>query len=195
MNSFQTLENIIRKRRTIKPADMNGEIIDEAHIRELLALADWAPTHGRTEPWRFIVYEKEAKKKFCADHADLFKAHTDPEKFTNGKYEKFLHQGDPVSHIILVYMKRTVNSPIPVLEEIAAVSAATQNILLGASSMGIGALWSTGGMILHPSMKQYLGLGEEDIVMGVLYLGYADQILNDGKRTIPMEEKIVWKSE
>ena len=64
---------------------MNGSKIDNAVIRDLLELANWAPTHGRTEPWRFIVYEGDAKKTFCADHAELYKANTDPEKFTTAK--------------------------------------------------------------------------------------------------------------
>lgn len=173
---------------------MNGKIIDNSLIDQLLTLANWAPTHGRTEPWRFIVYEKEAKKQFCADHAELFKTNTDPEKFTNAKYEKIFHQGDTASHIILVYVKRTLHNSIPVLEEIAAVAAAIQNLLLGAQALDIAVLWNTGGMTHHPSMKTYLNLGEEDIVMGLLYLGYTDAPAVEGKRNIPMEMKVDWRA-
>ncbi len=194
MNSFQTLQNIIQKRRTIKPSDMNGNIIETSLIQQLLALADWAPTHGRTEPWRFLVYEQAARAQFCADHAGLYQSNTEAEKFNQGKYDKLLHIGDTVSHIILVYMKRTVTKPVPAIEEMAAVSAAVQNILLGASALGIGALWSTGGMTHHPSMKSYLHLEEEDQVMGILYLGYSDLPMVEGKRNIPLEAKISWKS-
>lgn len=173
---------------------MNGKKIDNALIQRLLILADWAPTHGRTEPWRFIVYEQESIGKFCRDHAELYRNGTDPEKFTHAKYEKLQQQGDRLSHIIVVYMKRSVHNSIPVLEEIAAVSAAMQNILLGAASLGIAALWSTGGMTHDPSMKTYLGLGEEDIVMGLLFLGYTDEPAKDGQRRIPLEEKVSWHS-
>lgn len=171
---------------------MNGKKIENPLIQRLLNLADWAPTHGRTEPWRFVVYEQDAVRKFCKDHAALYKAATDPEKFTNAKFEKIEQQGDQLSHIIVVYMKRSVQNSIPVLEEIAAVSAAMQNILLGAASLGIAALWSTGGMTHHVSMKQYLGLGEEDLVMGLLFLGYTDAPVKEGQRRIPLEEKVVW---
>jgi hypothetical protein len=41
-------------------------------------------------------------------------------------------------------------------------------------------------------MKDYLGLGEEDQVIGILYLGYTDEH-PAGKRTIPLEEKISWR--
>jgi len=172
---------------------MNGKKINSALIRQLLGLADWAPTHGHTEPWRFIVYEDGAIQKFCFDHAELYKTHTATEKFFTAKYKKLLHMGDTLSHIILVYMKRTENNSIPVLEEIAAVAAAVENILLGAASLDIAVLWSTGGMIHHPALKQYLALSDSDIVMGSLYLGYTDEPLKEGKRIIPLEDKVVWK--
>lgn len=193
MNSFENIQSIIQNRRSTKPADMNGKIIDNLLIRQLLQLADWAPTHGRTEPWRFIVYEEKAKQLFCLDHAELYKANTDSEKFMQGKYEKLQQQGDTISHIIIVYMKRTQGNTIPALEEIAAVSAATQNILLGAAALDLAVLWSTGGMTHHPSMKKYLGLAEEDIIIGQLYLGYTDIPAKEGKRGVPMEEKVSWK--
>lgn len=193
MQSFEILQEIIRNRRSTKPADMNGKQIDNALIYQLLELADWAPTHGRTEPWRFIVYEGAAKKAFFADQAELYKTHTEPEKFTQAKYEKLQQQGDPVSHIIVVYMKRTLNNSIPANEEAAAVAAAVENLLLGAAALGIGALWSTGGMTHHPSLKTYLGLKDEDMVMGILHLGYSDLPLKEGKRNIALGDKVDWR--
>ncbi len=194
MNTFETLSHTIKSRRTTKPSDMNGKKIDNPIIEQLLELANWAPTHARTEPWRFIVYEGDAKKTFCVDHAELLKANTDHEKFTTAKYQKIIENGEFSSHIVLVYMKRTITNTIPVVEEIAAVSAAMQNILLGAEALHIACLWSTGGMAHHPSLKKYLGLGDEDIVMGLLFLGYSDAPAGVGKRNIPLEEKIVWRS-
>jgi len=63
--------------------------------------------------------------------------------------------------------------------------------LLAATSLNIASYWGTGGMTLKPAMKQFLQLGEDDRVMGVLYLGYADEH-PEGKRTIPLEEKVTW---
>ncbi len=194
MNRFEVLQNIIQNRRSVKPVEMNGKKIDNALINQLLALADWAPTHGRTEPWRFIVYENEAKQAFCSAHAELYKANTDPEKFTNAKYEKLQQQGDTLSHIIIAYMKRTQQNSIPAIEEIAAVSAAIENSLLGAAALDIAALWSSGGMTHHPSMKKFLQLEEEDVVMGLLMLGYTDEPAKEGKRNVPLENKVLWRS-
>jgi nitroreductase len=88
-------------------------------------------------------------------------------------------------------MKRGNLPKIPVIEEVEAVACAVQNILLGATALGVASFWSTGGMALRPPMKNFLSLGEEDHVIGVLYLGYAD-IQREGSRVISLEEKIKW---
>jgi len=193
MTDFETLQHIIQNRRSTKPALMNGKKIDDATILQLLELADWAPTHGHTEPWRFVVFGGEKVKKFFNDHAELYKANTAAEKFLTASYEKLKHQGDKLSHIILVYMKRGNNPKITALEEIAAVSCAIQNFSLGASAWNIAMLWGSGGMTFHPAMKKYLGLSEEDLMMGILYLGYTDEPSKEGKRIMPLSEKIAWK--
>lgn len=194
MNAFENIRNIIQQRRTTKPADMNGKKIDSSLIHQLLSLADWAPTHGLTEPWRFIVFENGAVQKFCADHAQLYKANTSKEKYTEAKYDKLLHLGDTVSHIILVYMKRSEGNTIPAEEEFAAVAAATQNILLGAASLNIAVLWSTGGMTHTQAMKTYCNLAANDTILGLLYMGYSDQAVKKGERNIAMADKVEWRT-
>ena len=191
MEKINVLEELIVNRRSIKPAVLNGKKIDDRQIAQLLTLANWAPTHGFTEPWRFVVYSGDAVKQFCTDQAELYKLHEPPATFNAAKYEKQLHNGDKVSHLIAVYMKRGANPNIPELEEICAVAAAVQNILLGAEALGIAVLWSTGGMVLKPGMKDYLELGVADKMIALLSLGYTDEVARPGKRG-PVEDKIKW---
>src|SRR5580698_11620712 len=191
MEKINVLEELIVDRRSIKPAVLNGKKIDDRQIVRLLTLANWAPTHGFTEPWRFVVYAGDAVKKFGADQAELYKLHEPPATFNAAKYEKQLHNGDKVSHLIAVYMKRGANPNIPELEEICAVAAAVQNILLGAEALGIAVLWSAGGMVLKPAMKEYLELGEADKMIGLLSLGYTDEGVRPGRRG-SVEEKTKW---
>lgn len=193
MNQIDVLKKIILERRSCKPSSMNGKQIETQVIQSLLELADWAPTHGRTEPWRFIVFSNEELKNFSHQHAELYKQHTPEDKFTTAKYQGILQNGEKCSHLIAVFMKRQATKKIPVVEEIAATSAAIEHILLGAQAAGIAALWSTGGMTYHDSMKAALGLDEEDQMMGLLYLGYADELPLAGKRNIPLSEKVIWK--
>jgi nitroreductase len=190
--TFETLAQIINSRQTTKPAMMNGKIIPDSQIEALLSLADRAPTHARTEPWRFFVFSGEALQKFGQDHADMYWNNTAEELRTEEKALAFKKVVEKVSHLVIVVMRRTPMAKIPASEEFAATAAATQNILLGASAAGIAAIWNTGGMALKPAMKQYLDLAEEDSVMGLLYLGYTDEPAKPTPRNIPLTEKISW---
>jgi nitroreductase len=191
MSLFNTLREIVINRRSTKPADFNGKTIEDEHIKQLLELANWAPSHGLTEPWRFIVYSGEAVRQFCRQQAEQYKQVTPADKFVAAKYEKQAHNGDLASHLIVVYMQRGTNPGIPALEEICATAAAADNILLGAEALGIAVLWSTGGTVLQPVMKEFLDLGPEDTILGLLYLGYSDEPRRTGKRTA-VTEKTKW---
>jgi nitroreductase len=188
-NDFISLTNIIQNRRTIKPFMMNGHKIPNGHIASILELADWAPTHGYTEPWRFVVYENPSE--FCSMHANLYKNNTPADEFNEGVFTNLSQQGDKASHVIIAIMKRGKVPKIPAFEEMASTACAVQNLLLGATALNMASYWGTGGMVLKQPMKDFLLLGEEDRVIGVLYLGYADQH-PEGKRTVPLEEKISW---
>ncbi len=194
MDKKTTLAEIIKNRRSVKPAVMNGQKIEDSVINELLELANWAPTHARTEPWRFVVYAGEGVARFCADHANLYKENTPAERFAQGTFDNLTNMGNNLSHIIAVYMKRGTNPNIPLIEEIAAASCAVQNLLLGAEAEGISILWSTGGMTLKPAMKAYFQLEEEDTMLGLLYMGYSTETGKPGQRNVPLEQKVQWFS-
>ncbi len=191
--NFNTISNIIINRRTTKPVLMNGKAIDDTLIQQILALANWAPTHAHTEPWRFIVYNFEGKQKFCTAHAQLYKQYTPKDKFIQATYDKLLHMADKASHVAIAYMQRGSNPKITALEELAATSAAIQNILLGAAALNIAAYWGSGGMVLKPEMKAYFNLHEADIILGTIYLGYTDEPSKLGKRLTEIDAKVEWR--
>jgi nitroreductase len=193
-NALQLMEigEIIKARRTIKPDKMNGKLIADETILELLADANWAPTHARTEPWRFIVFSNNKTKEFALRHANLYKEVEDPSKFTQQKYDNLVKLGQNVSHIIIVWMKRIENHKIPVIEEVCATAAATENLLLSATAKRIATFWSTSGMTHHPVLHSEFNLGEEDKILGILYLGYTDEPFREGTRMIPLSDKIEW---
>jgi len=187
---FETIGKIIKSRRSVKPFMMSGGKIPHEQVQSLLELADWAPTHGLTEPWRFVVYANPSD--FCHQHAQLYKQNTPVAEFIQGSYDNLYTQGDKVSHVIVAVMHRGNLPKIPAFEEIAAASAAIQNILLGATALNIASFWNTGGMVLKPTMHSFLNLRDEDQVMGVIYLGYADEYPK-GVRKVPLSEKVIWK--
>src|SRR6202000_1902999 len=129
-NTFSIIADIIKTRRSTKPVTMNGKKIPDNQVKSLLELADWAPTHGYTEPWRFVVYSNPTE--FCQSHADLYRTNTLPDDFNEGTYTNLAAQGNKASHVIIAIMKRGDKPKIPALEEIASTACAVENLLLGA---------------------------------------------------------------
>ena len=189
-NDFSILSQLIKNRRSTKPALFNGSKIPNVQVEQLLELADWAPTHTFSEPWRFVVYSGEKVNDFSRQHALLYKQFTPVEKFMEGKFNSIITNGEKSSHLIVCIMKRS-NEKIPVMEELSAVSCAIQNILLGATALDIATLWSTGGMVLHTALKNYFQLQEQDHIVGLLFLGKTAEHIK-GHRRIPLQDKIVW---
>ena len=189
---YEQLAAVIRNRRSVGWAKMNGQVIPDDTISKLLELADWAPTHGRTEPWRFYVYTGASLAKFGQEHADLYWNNTAEDKRMEATREKLAHNGDKASHLLVVVMKRGANDKIPLVEEIAATGAAIEHVLLGATALGIASFWSSGGMTHKPALRDHLGLSNDDIVMGLLFLGYTDEPAKEGVRNMPLAEKVNW---
>lgn len=192
-DNFLLLKALIDNRHTTKLALMNGGQLNNTIVQQLLELADRAPTHARTEPWRFVVFSGESLQQFCFDHANLYWNNTDAGSRTEDKFEKLKNQYTTVSHLIITIMKRTLNAKIPADEEYAAVCAAMQNMLLGCQALNVAAIWSTGGMAHHDAMKNYLGIHDEDKVIGLLFLGRSTEAYTPTIRKISLAEKTMWK--
>ena len=169
--STDQLNHLIHHRRTVKTNHYTDQPVDDSIILQMLENARWAPTHGMTEPWHFVVFTGEGRNKFARFQAELYKQETTAEHFLDSKYQKLLNTPLQASHIILIGMSRQPSGKIPESEEICAVACAVQNMMLTATAYGVGCYWSTGGMTYREAMKEFLGLRPEDKCLGMLYVG------------------------
>jgi nitroreductase len=187
-------DELIRTRRSVYPDQfVQGKVIPDETIMQLLENANWAPTHKNTEPWRFTIFKGDGLKKLAAFQADLYKK-TAGEKFKQGKYEKLLITPLKCSHVIAIGMKRSTEINIPEIEEIAAVACAVQNLYLSTAAYGLGGYWSTGGVTYTQEAKPFFGLGETDTLLGFFFLGYVQTPSAKGSRK-PIDGKTVWITE
>ena len=63
LQSLDVISSFIRSRRSIKPVDMDpARDIDRELLLALFENANHAPTHGLTEPWRFVVFQGEGRR-------------------------------------------------------------------------------------------------------------------------------------
>ncbi len=182
------ISHIIETRRAVYPAQYNGEPISREEITTILRAANWAPTHKRTEPWRFKVFHGPSQVGLGQFLADTYKHVT--EKFSENTFNKLMHNPVKAGCVIAICFQRDERESVPEWEEIAATAMAVQNMWLTATEMGIGAYWSS------PSVKKYvdklLQMNDGEECLGFFYLGKYDGELPEGTRKTPIEEKVVW---
>ena len=56
MPSARQTFNLIKNRRTVTPKDyLSGGRITDEDLNTILEAANWAPTHNKTQPWRYVM--------------------------------------------------------------------------------------------------------------------------------------------
>ena len=183
---------LVRNRRSIYPAQYSGESVPDSIIQEMLENANWAPSHGMTEPWRFIVYKGEGIRKLAAFQSDCYKKKaTAAGNFDEVKFNKLATKPLLSSHIISIGMKREEKQRFPEIEEIEAVACAVQNMYLTATAHQVGCYWGSGGVTYDENAKPFFDLGEHDRLLGFLYVGMPKGEWPQGRRK-PIAEKVKW---
>eukprot|EP00977_Amphora_coffeiformis_P003745 scaffold742_cov165-Amphora_coffeaeformis.AAC.21 len=188
------VEQVIANRRTVQAAYFDTQAtVPRASIDRLLEAANWAPTHGKTEPWRFIVFETESARRALGEtDAAIYKDTTDPAKFMDKKYKKKIDSKLQSSYVIAICMKRQESKKLPLEEEQMAVACAVQNMHLLGSAMGLGCCWLSGPTVRTQAMKDYLKLeGPEDECLGFFCIGKPDpEKVSPKSQRKPVQEKV-----
>lgn len=184
-------KNLIATRRTIKPKLLSDRPIADSIVSDMLENANWAPTHGLTEPWRFTVFAGSARQKVANVLAEAYVEVTPEDKFKPAKLESLKTNPLRAPVLISIGMKRQDSEKISELDEVQAVACAVQNMHLTATAHGLGAFWSSNAAVCSDRMKAFIGLDSRDRVLGLFYVGYPSGDWPTGKRT-PIADKVVW---
>jgi len=84
------INQIIKKRRSIFPAQYNNTPVTREFIQLLLENANWAPSHRLTEPWRFKVVRGETKDQLGRFLSDTYTDINNDKDFSPFKHKKIL---------------------------------------------------------------------------------------------------------
>ncbi|MGB5941701.1 MAG: nitroreductase [Leeuwenhoekiella sp.] len=185
MNILET----IAARRSVFPEQFTKEPIPKEKIELLLQAANWAPTHRKTEPWRFKVCQGEAIGNLADFLAEKYKETTPPKKFSEFKMKKTKAKPRMAAAVIAICMQRDPRESLPEWEEIAAMAMAVQNLWLAATALGLGGYWSSPATISE--MGDFFNLAEGENCYGFFYLGNYEGELFEGTRG-NWEEKVEW---
>lgn len=170
--NLSEITDLIKNRRTVYPEQYTDRKVQKDQIELILKNAQWAPTHGNTQPWRFVVYTEKGKKKLSDFLGQLYLEKIEKEKQNSQKLKKLTQRPLKSSVVIAVCMSRQKEEKILELEEIEAVACAVQNMQLTCTAYGLGSFWSTPKLIYSKEMNVFLNLTEKDKCLGLIYIGY-----------------------
>jgi nitroreductase len=191
--NLSEINELIRERRTIYPEQFSSRKVHREQIEVILNNAQWAPTHGNTQPWRFKVFMgEEHRQDLSQTLGKLYQEVIPQEKQNDQKLAKLMRRPMITSAVIAVCMERQPEERILEIEEIEAVACAVQNMHLTCTAYGLGGFWSTPKLIYTPQMNEYLGLGEKDKCLGLFYIGYPEIEWPKAHRR-PLEYTTEWK--
>jgi nitroreductase len=149
------VETAIRTRRTHKafaPEPLPRELLDE-----LLGLANWAPNHNLTVPWRFRVVGPGAlaRLKLAAGPEGAAKLDRAPTLVV----VSCLLSGDPVQDE----------------EDLHATAVASYIVLLAAHARGLAGYWRTPSLLRADAGRAAVSLPPAERAVGLLHLGHPRQ--------------------
>ena len=179
--------DLIKKRRSVFPAQYINKPIAKSDIEKILDAANWAPTHKKTEPWRFKVLQGESQEKLGLFLSlKYMESEPKPKEF---KVKKLIDNPKRAGAIIAICMQRDPLESLPEWEEIAATAMAVQNMWLCCTEMGIGCYWSSPGLIQY--MDEFFELAPGERCLGFFYMGHYEGEIPEMTRR-PIEDKVVW---
>ena len=170
--NLSEINELIRNRRTIFPEQFSERKVHKEQIEVMLNNAQWAPTHGNTQPWRFHVFTEDGLSTLSQFLGAAYLKLTPEEQQNDAKLGKLIRRPLLASAVIAVSMKRQAEEKIMEIEEIEAVACAIQNIHLTCTAYGIGGFWSTPKLIYTKEINEFLNLEEKDKCLGLFYIGY-----------------------
>lgn len=184
-----TLLDFLRQRRSLGLKEMAPEPIEPAHIELMLEAANWAPSHGQTEPWRFTVFTGEGRRKLADAFGEAYRQLTPPDKFDQRGYQAQWER--PWQASAWVSLGMVTDGKMPEWEEMSAVAIAAHHIQLMACSLGLACKWTSGAVAIHPHVAEMLGLAPPARLLGFLYVGKPLVTPPAGVRR-PLVEKVNW---
>ncbi len=163
---FDELRELVRARRTDMMVDKD-RALDVGVIEKLCELAMWAPNHKLTFPSVFAAVTGDARERLSNCTADAMARQGDkPERVAKAR-TKF--QRAPV---ILIVGTELGDTQLRTEENRDAVSAGIQNILLGATSLGLASFWSSCPKGANEDVANFCGFKTGTHITAMIYLGH-----------------------
>jgi len=160
--------NLLAQRRSAKPFLLAEPAPSAAQLDAILTIASRVPDHGKLSPWRFIVFEGDARRRAGdALAAVVAKSGNATDETLNATRESLARA--PL--VVAVVSTAKPHPKIPEWEQVLAAGAVSYGVLLAAHGFGFGGVWLTGWPTYDADARAALGLKPDEQLAALIHLG------------------------
>ena len=133
---------LLKIRRSVKPREMSGPGPSPAELETILTIGARVPDHGKLTPWRFIVFEGDARARAGEIIARVFAQKNPGARRPRSKSRSGALMDAPLVIGVVSFTKP--HPKVPAWEQELSAGASAMNIVTAATALGYGANWLTG---------------------------------------------------
>lgn len=171
---------LLKTRRSVKPMELVGPAPAPSEIELLLKIASRVPDHGKLAPWRFIVFEGDARTVAGETIAAAYRADHPEAASDQIEFERKRLSRAPL--VIAVVSRAGPHVKIPEWEQVLSAGAAAMSLVLAAHALGFGANWITEWYAYDRNALTALGVKENEKIAGFIHIGTPVQPPEDRPR-------------
>jgi nitroreductase len=172
---------LLLTRRSVKAGMLGEPGPGPEQLRTILTAAARVPDHKKLVPWRFVVFEGEARAAFGEVLARACAAEEkEPPSATRLETERTRLLRAPC--VVAVISRVTPNPAAPEWEQILSGGAVCMNLSLAANATGFATCWLTEWYTYSPAVRAALKLADNEKVAGFIYIGTARERQEDRER-------------
>lgn len=163
--------DLLLKRRSVTAIKMTAPGPDRDQIDIILRAGARVPDHGKLAPWRFVLFEGDARAEIGKTIAEAFSRGNPDADEERVAFEAGRLARAPAVICVVSSLKETVK--VPEWEQILSAGAVCQNMLVAATALGLACQWLTEWYAYDDQVKAAIGLGDGERIAGFVYLGTA----------------------
>src|SRR3989440_5564635 len=161
--------DLLKTRRSVKPIELTGPGPAAGELETLLTVAARVPDHGKLTPWRFIVFDGDARVKAGAAIEAIFRA--DHPEATDDQVAFQRNRLARAPLVVAVVSRAAPHVKIPEWEQVLSAGAAAMNLVTAAHALGYAAKWTTEWYAYDRQVLTLLGLAAHERIAGFIHIG------------------------
>lgn len=190
LNDTSSVLAFLKHRKSASAKAMTGPGPSAGQMAEILEIAVRVPDHGKLAPWRFILFEGEARAQVGEKFAEVWALANPTHGADSLIFQRGLFVRAPL--VLAVISTATGHGKIPVWEQQMSAAAVCYNVVLAATALGFGVQWQSDWVAYDAGAKAAMGVKSEEHVAGLIYIGQSTVPLEDRPRPDSKSLLTIW---